>query len=303
MNKLIITAACDSRVSYPANHYCLPSTRENVPAIAEEYVRCVNAGASIAHLHGVRRLEDKIQADGKKLSRLDVDGWKEMSEQILQKADCVIQYGIAGARLEDRIPLMQLGPDMMAVAFNAHDEYFQPDPKFPANAIYALHPLEELRGYCREAAKYDVKIEVESFHTGALWNLRKLRDEGLLTGSIWTTLFLGWSGGSETPPTERALQYMVDNLPPGANWNVSVMNPERHWNILAMAIGLGGHVRVGYEDNPYLKPGELADSNARLVEKAVTLATLLNRDIASPEEARAIIGLRSKNVQQAAKAA
>jgi 3-keto-5-aminohexanoate cleavage enzyme len=294
MNKLIITAACDSRVSYPGNHHCLPSTRENVPAIADEYVRCLNAGASIAHLHGVRRLEDKIQADGKKLSRLDVEGWQEMTQAIQTKANCIIQYGIAGARLEDRIPLMKLRPDMMAVAFNAHDEYFQPDPKYPANAIYALHPLEELRGYCHATAEHGVKIEVETFHTGALWNLQKLQAEKLLPGPIWTTLFLGWSGGSWTPPTERALQYMVDNLPAGTNWNVSIMNPERHWNLIAMAISLGGHVRVGYEDNPYLTPGELADTNARLVEKAVNIATQLGREIASPDEARAIIGLRAR---------
>lgn len=294
MKKLIITAACDSRVSYPSNHHCLASTRENVPAIADEYVRCLDAGASIAHLHGVRRLEDKIQQDGKKLSRLDVDGWNHMTEAIRDKADCIIQYGIAGARLEDRIPLMKLGPDMMAVAFNAHDEYFQPDPAYPANAIYALHPLEELRDYCRVTKEHGVKIEVESFHTGALWNMRKLMAEGLLTGPIWTTLFIGWSGGSWTPPEERALQFMVDCLPPGTTWNVSVMNPERHWNLLAMAINLGGHVRVGYEDNPYLSRGELADSNARLVEKVVQIATLLGREIATPEEAREIIGLRSR---------
>jgi 3-keto-5-aminohexanoate cleavage enzyme len=294
VNKLIITAACDSRVSYPANHHCLPSTRENVPAIADEYVRCVNAGAAISHLHGVRRLEDKIQADGKKLSRLDIEGWDQMSKQILAKADCIIQYGIAGARLEDRIPLMQLRPDMMAVAFNAHDEYFQPDPAYPANAIYALHPLEELRGYCHATAEYGVKIEVETFHTGALWNMRKLMDEGLLKGPIWTTLFIGWSGGSWTPPTERALQYMVDCLPPGANWNISVMNPERHWNLLAMAIGLGGHVRVGFEDNPYLSPGVLAETNAQLVEKAVDIARLVGREIATPDDARQIIGLRPR---------
>ncbi|HSV80000.1 MAG TPA: 3-keto-5-aminohexanoate cleavage protein [Ramlibacter sp.] len=294
MNKLIITAACDSRVSYPANHHCIPSTRENVPAIADDYVRCVNAGAAISHLHGVRRLEDKIQADGKKLSRLDVDGWAEMTRLIQDKADSVIQYGIAGARLEDRIPLMQLGPDMMAVAFNAHDEYFQPDPAYPANAIYALHPLEELRGYCHATREYGVKIEVETFHTGAIWNMRKLVAEGLLDGPIWTTLFLGWSGGSWTPPEERALQYMVDCLPPGTTWNLSVMNPERHWSLMAMAISMGGHIRVGYEDNPYLNPGELADSNARLVDKAVQFARMLGREVASAEEARQIIGLKSR---------
>lgn len=294
MNKIIITAACDSRVSYPSNHYCIPSTRENVPEIADEYVRCINAGAAISHLHGVRKLEDKIQADGKKLSRLDVDGWREMTDLIKEKADSVIQYGIAGARLEDRIPLMQLGPDMMAVAFNAHDEYFQPDPAYPANAIYALHPLEELRGYCHATREHKVKIEVETFHTGAIWNMRKLVDEGLLDGPLWTTLFLGWSGGSWTPPTERALQYMVDCLPPGTTWNLSVMNPECHWKLMAMAIGMGGHIRVGYEDNPYLSPGELADSNARLVEKAVNLARTIGREVASPDEAREIIGLKKR---------
>lgn len=292
MEKVIITAACDSRVSYPANHYCIASTRENVPAIAEEYVRCVNAGAAISHLHGVRILEDKIQADGKKLSRLDVDGWREMTDLIKAGADSVIQYGIAGARLEDRIPLMRLHPDMMAVAFNAHDEYFQPDPAYPANAIYALHPLEELRGYCRATREHGVKIEVESFHTGAIWNMRKLVAEGLLDGPVWTTIFLGWSGGSWSPPTERALQYMVDCLPPGTTWNLSVMDPARHWNLLAMAMGLGGHVRVGYEDNPYLTPGELADSNARLVDKAVQIARMLGREVATPDDARRIIGLK-----------
>jgi 3-keto-5-aminohexanoate cleavage enzyme len=294
MNKLIITAACDSRVSYPANHYCLPSTRENAKAIADEYVRCLNAGASIAHLHGVRRLESEIQEDGRKLSRLDVDGWHEMTTAIRDQADGIIQFGIAGARLEHRIPLMKLGPDMMSVAFNSHDEYFQPDPAYPPNAIYSLHPLEELREYARVTTEHGVKMEVESFHTGALWNLRKLQDEGLLPDPVWTTLFIDWAGGSWTPPTERALQNMVDALPAGVNWNVSVMSPTRQWHLLAMAIGMGGHIRVGYEDNPYLTPGQLADSNARLVEKAVQIATLLGRDIASSDEARETIGLRSR---------
>src|SRR6266540_1023374 len=242
MDKLIITAACDSRVSYPINHYCLPSIRENARAIAEEYVRCLNAGASIAHLHGVRRLEAAIQEDGKKLSRVDVDGWREMTDAIRAGTDGIIQFGIAGARLEDRLPLMQLHPDMMSVAFNAHDEYFQPNPEYPPNAIYSLHPLDELREYGRLCARYGIKIEVETFHTGAIWNM-------------------------------------------------SVMSPTRHWSLLAMAIGMGGHVRVGYEDNPYITPNELADSNARLVEKIVEIARHLGREIATPEDARQIIGL------------
>ena len=98
-------------------------------------------------------------------------------------------------------------------------------------------------------------------------------------------------GCRATPPTERALQFMVDNLPPGCIWNVSVMNPEKQWAILALAVALGGHVRVGYEDNPYIAPGEFARSNAVLVERMVAIASGLGREIATPAEARAMLGL------------
>ena len=106
------------------------------------------------------------------------------------------------------------------------------------------------------------------------------------------TLFIGWPGGTWTPPTERALQFMVDNLPPNCIWNVSVMNPEKQWSILALAVALGGHVRVGYEDNPYIAPGEFAKNNAVLVERMVGIAQRLGRDIATPAEARKILGLQ-----------
>ena len=291
MDKLIITAACDSSVSYPSNSYCPKPTRENTDVIAREYIRCLDAGAAIAHLHGVRQLESTIQADGRKLSKLDVEGWNEITEGIRSERDAVIQFGIAGARVEDRVPLLDLGPEMMSVAFNAHDEYFHPDPEYPPNAIYALHTLEELRGYAGELPRKGVKPEIEVFHSGAVWNLTKVHSEGLLAEPLWATLFLDWEGGSWTPPTEAALLYMSDLLPDFVNYNVSVMSPTTQWKLLSMAIGLCGHVRVGFEDNPYLIPCELARSNAELVEKIVRVAAEHGRDIATPAEARVIIGL------------
>ncbi len=290
-DKLVVTVGCDSSVSYPSNHLGLAATRENATAIAEEYLRCVDAGAAVCHLHGVRRLESEIQEDGRKLSRLDIDGWREMTEVIRAGSDAVIQFGIAGARFEDRRPLFEIGPDMMSVAFNAHDEHFQPDPEIPANCIYALHPLEELRAYATELASAGIAPEVEIFHSGAIWNLNKLRAEGLLPGRVWATIFIDWEGGSWTPPTEAAVLYMTGLIPEFARYSVSVMSPTEQWRLLSMVIGLGGHVRVGYEDNPYLAPGELADSNARLVERIVEIARAHGREIASPGEARVIIGL------------
>lgn len=291
MDKLIITAACDSSVSYPSNSYCPKPTRENTDVIAREYIRCLDAGAAIAHLHGVRQLESSIQADGRKLSKLDVDGWNEITEGIRSERDAIIQFGIAGARFEDRVPLLDLGPEMMSVAFNAHDEYFHPDPEFPPNAIYALHTLEELRGYAEALPEKGVKPEIEVFHSGAVWNLTKVHSEGLLAEPVWATIFLDWEGGSWTPPTEEALLYMTGLLPDYVDCNLSVMSPTTQWKLLSMAIGFGGHVRVGYEDNPYLTPGELARSNAELVEKVVRIAGEHGREIATPAEARDIIGL------------
>ena len=87
---------------------------------------------------------------------------------------------------------------------------------------------------------------------------------------------------------------MTGLLPAFVNYNVSVMSPTQQWSLLSMVIGLGGHVRVGAEDNPYLSPGELADSNARLVEKIVGISNALGRDVASPTEAREIIGLEPR---------
>jgi 3-keto-5-aminohexanoate cleavage enzyme len=88
---------------------------------------------------------------------------------------------------------------------------------------------------------------------------------------------------------------MRRHLPAGANWNASVMDPQEHWKVLTAVIAAGGHVRVGMEDNPFLRPGEYARTNAELVEKITRIARELGREIASPAEAREIIGLQHKD--------
>jgi 3-keto-5-aminohexanoate cleavage enzyme len=119
-----------------------------------------------------------------------------------------------------------------------------------------------------------------------------VRRQGYLENA-YTTLFLGWPGGTWTPPTEKALIYMVDHLPKNCIWNVSVMNPQKQWDLLSLAVSLGGHVRVGYEDNPYIAPGELAKNNAVLVERMMKIAQGLGRQVATPQEARRILSLAS----------
>jgi 3-keto-5-aminohexanoate cleavage enzyme len=178
---------------------------------------------------------------------------------------------------------------MMSYAFNVHDEYFRPDPAFPPNEMYSLHPRDELEEASRAALECGVKLEIECFYTGAFWNLEYIRRQELLEDPVWTTLFFGWQGGAWTPPTAKALIYMVDHLPPNVNWNVSIMDPATQWQLAAMAIGLGGHVRVGWEDNPYLPNGELSTSNAQLVDTIVKMAETMGRPVASVDTARSIV--------------
>jgi 3-keto-5-aminohexanoate cleavage enzyme len=94
MEKLVITITCDSTMSYPRN----PHNPKGVPAQAEEYIRSVNAGASICHLHGPYTVDEKIQADGTKLSDLFLPGWLELTTLIKAKVKPVIQFGIANGR-------------------------------------------------------------------------------------------------------------------------------------------------------------------------------------------------------------
>jgi 3-keto-5-aminohexanoate cleavage enzyme len=88
--------------------------------------------------------------------------------------------------------------------------------------------------------------------------------------------------------------YMADHCPPNFIWNTSVMDPAEHWKVISNAITLGGHVRVGMEDNPFLTPGEYARSNAELVEKVVRIARDVGREIATPEEARATLQIEKR---------
>jgi len=288
-DKVIITVTADCSMSYPGFPGMPPI--EDVKTVADEYVRAIDAGASLVHHHGVHYLEDSIQEDGRQLSRTDYQGWSDLTDLIRSQRDSIIQFGIASARLEEKVKLMQLRPDMMSFAFNAHDEYFRPDPAYPPNEEYAIHPRSELEAFCRAAQEHGVKPELECFYSGAFWNAEFIRSLGVLDDPLWATLFLGWPGGAWTPPTPDSLLHLVNHLPARTIWNVSVMNPQQQWRILAVALGLGGHVRVGWEDNPYLPDGTPSRHNAELVEEVVKLAHLMGREVASPDEARQIIGL------------
>src|SRR4030081_457666 len=122
MEKLIITVACVSRTSYPINDLCPP--QEDIAGVAQQYIDGLNAGAAIAHIHGRRTLEESMQADGKQGSKIHHESAKQLQKAILEKTSPVMQFGVASARLEEKVKLVAFRPAMMAVSLNAHDDYF-----------------------------------------------------------------------------------------------------------------------------------------------------------------------------------
>jgi 3-keto-5-aminohexanoate cleavage enzyme len=305
MNKLVITVTCDTTLTYPHNPHGPRPT--DTAGLADEYIRSIEAGASICHLHGTYKNDSVIQPDGRQLQIPIFEGWQAITERIRSKSKAIVQFGLASIRLEQKLELWEkLRPDMSSINFNSHDEYFQPDPRFPpAGYCYSIHPISELREYARLANERNVKLEIESFTTGAFWAIETMRkgefynaerqrvdEPNLLPDPLWLTIFLGWPGQSWTPPSAKGLQFMVDHLPANANWSTSCMAPDVYWSVIAHAIAIGGNVRVGMEDCPYIEPGIYAKSNGELVERAVRLAREIGREIASPEEARQLTGLK-----------
>jgi 3-keto-5-aminohexanoate cleavage enzyme len=258
MDPLIITATAnicwlEPDVAYPKS-----------PAeIATEARLCQEQGATICHTHAEGRWAGTIQA-------------------IRGECDIIVQCGMSSLQIEERMDVFVHGSDMISIILNHHDE------AFVGQDVYVLHPRQELEAYADLCSRYDVAPEFEVWNTGSIWNLRYLMDRGLVRPPAFATLFFGWPGGTWSPPTVEEYLYRRKHMPPESVVNVSVMGPEQT-EILAAAIVLGDHVRLGTEDYPFLA-GRVATTH-ELVAAASQIARSVGRRVATVAEARAILGM------------
>lgn len=260
MNPLIITAT--PNVCWLSPQIPYPHTIED---IAAEAVLCEQAGARIFHTH----------AEGM---------WAEVIHAVRGQTSLIVQCGMSSLPIPDRMPAWTEHADMVSMIVSHHDE------AFTGLDVHVLHPREELEEYMRLCNEYGVKPELEVWHTGSIWNMRYLIDKGLLPAPYFATLFFGWPGGTWSPPTVEEYLYRRRLMPDGSVLNVSIMGPEQR-AILAAAIVHGDHVRVGTEDYPYLD-GRVAQTH-ELVADVADLARRSGREIATPEQARKILGIGS----------
>jgi len=256
---LIITATPNISWLHPDVSY--PAGPEE---LAEEARLCRNAGASILHMHAEK--------------------WTQAIRAVRDKTDLIIQCGMSSLPIPERMEVFLQKADMISIIVSHHDE------AFAEVDTHALHPREELAEYAKLSADYGVKLEYEVWHTGSIWNLKYLIERGLIDRPYFTTLFFGWPGGSWSPPTIQEYLYRRSYLPEDCVVSVSTMG-EQHIDIVTAAVLQGDHIRVGTEDYPFNRAGEIARAH-ELVAEAAEIARCLGRAVASPNEARSMIGIR-----------
>lgn len=290
--KVIITAAVTGAGDTVGKHPAIPVTPDQ---IANAALEAASAGATVVHCH----VRDPATGKGTRHTHL----YREVMEKIRAKnTDVIINLtaGMGGdlvigdgetpmkfgagtdvvGPLERLIHIKELRPEICTLdcgSLNFGD----------GNGLVVQTPTQ-LREQARLIKSYGVKPEMEIFDSGNLWFANQLFKEGLIEPKPLYQLCLGIPWGA--PFSTETMAYQKSQLPENAIWAAFSIGRQQ-FHAVAQAVLLGGHVRVGLEDNLYLDKGVYA-SNGSLVEKAVKLIEMLGTKVATPAEGREILGLK-----------
>ena len=273
--ELIVTAALVGSRPTKKMNPAVPYSPEEIAASA---IECCKAGAAVAHVH----VRNPITGENEH----NIDYFREVLDRIREACDIIVNLTTSASYLQGsdvgqrRLQPVFLKPDMCSFdlgSVNFFDRVF-------------LNPPD----WAEEAAKCmkdnDVKPEIEVFDTGHISQAIDLIRKGLIQSPPYFQICMGVKWGIEA--TAENLLFMKSKLPAGAVWSVLGVG-KAQLPMITLAMILGGHVRVGFEDNIYVKQGVLASSNAQMVEGAVDLAERLGRRVVAPKEARVMLGMRN----------
>jgi uncharacterized protein (DUF849 family) len=303
-DKLIITAALTGAITVPTQTPHLPFTPEQLIADAKA---CSEAGAAAIHVHARDPQNGRPMSDpdlfAPVLAGIKAEGVKSVVG--------ITTGGGMGMLPKDRLRVIpRYKPELASfnlgsMNFSIHPvaRRFKPeDYKHDWEQAYVegtkdfifRNTFGDMEIYSATFAENDVRPEFEAYDVGHLYNLRFLVRTGLIKTPLWIQFVLGVLGGLAANPEDLIMmKQTADRLlgPENYRWSVIGVGYPMEFNMAAMAIMMGGHVRVGVEDNIFVQKGKLA-TNAQLVEKVVRLAREFDREIATPEEMRQILGLK-----------
>ncbi len=275
MSKVIITAAVTGSRPTKEMNPAVPYTPEE---IAQAAIESCHVGAAVAHIH-VRDPQTGLPA-------FKIEYFQEVMERIRAECEMLINLTTSGYHLhgpdiiEQRLGPVALQPEICSLdigSLNFIDGAFVNPPEWGRTAA------ERMR-------EHGVKPEIEVFDVGHLYQALDFIEQGLIDAPPYFQLCMGIKWGIEATPEN--LRFMQSKLPTEACWSVLGVGRSQ-FPMITLGVLLGGHIRVGFEDNLYLKRGVLAKSNAQCVSAAVDLVKSLHREVATPAEAREILGIRS----------
>lgn len=281
MSKVVITAALTGVLATREQCPYIPYTPEE---IAEEGRRAVEAGAAILHIHA--RQDNGAPA-------FDIETYRRIYEAVRAKTpDVIINFstGAVGIPREERIHhIKALKPDMAALNMGSMNyAIYSPKTKQFYFDFVFQNPFADIQYFLTCMKEAGTLPEMEAFDCGHIHNATPFIDMGLLKPPYVFSFVMGVLGG--IPATVENLLHQARNVPPGAHWQVIGIG-RKQWALVAGALTLGGHIRVGLEDNFYLPEGPMAKSNGELVEAAVHFARALGREPASIAETRQMLQL------------
>ena len=273
MNKTIITVAVCGSVPTKEMNPAVPYTPKE---IADSAIDSYKAGAAIAHIH-VRDPETGVPTS-------DISLFSEVVDRIRNSCDMIINLTTSGINLkgenviEQRLEPVKLLPEICSFDIGSMNFQHRPFINSPEWGRLAAKRMRE----------YGVKPEIEVFDMGHIRQAKHWLKEGLIDDPPYFQLCMGAGWGIEATPEN--LLVMKNALPPGVIWSVLGVG-RMQLPMITMAMLSGGHIRVGFEDNIYLRRGELLKSNAQIVEVAANIIQQLQGEVANTNEAREILGL------------
>ena len=302
--KVIITCAVTGSIHTPTMTPYLPITPEE---IARDGIAAAQAGAAILHLHA------RDPRDGKPTP--DPEVFKQFVPRIMDATDAVINITTGGSQmmsLDDRLAApLALKPEMCSLNMGSMNfGLYHMIPKYQTWK-YEWEPkyLEASRGNIFRNTFTDiehilkalgdahgVRFEFECYDVGHLYNLAHFLDRGLVKPPLFVQTIFGILGGIGPDPENLVHMRTIADKLFGKNYQWSILAAGRHqMNLITMGATMGGNVRVGLEDSIYLGRGELARGNADQVRKIRGILETLSFEIATPDEARALLGLRGRS--------
>lgn len=272
--KVIISCALSGAWSPKEKNKAVPYTPQE---IADAAYASWQAGAAVVHLH---------MRDSNGEGTMDKERFKESIRLIRAHKDCDViinctSSGCINLTEENRLPHFREISDIEVGSLDIGSFNWADGFIFDNNPLF-------LKKICNVYNENDVKPEVEIFDMGMLGNAKHYIKNGYIKNPMWCQLVLGVLGGMEA--TVDNLLYLVRHLPEGTLWSALGIGTA-HLPIMYATLALGGHIRVGLEDNLYMSRGKKA-TNPLMVERAVRVVREFGKEPATPAEAREILNIK-----------